>query len=48
MTTQHRNTKTNINALSVIQTQDLSNQAAKTYTLDRVATGTGNSFNKIK
>jgi hypothetical protein len=37
----HR-TKTNIHASSGIRTHDPSNQAAKTYALDRTATGTGN------
>jgi hypothetical protein len=36
---QHRNTKTNMHALSVIRTHDLSNQAAKTYALNSAATG---------
>jgi hypothetical protein len=34
-TTQHRNTKTNIQASSGIRTHDPSNQAAKTYALDQ-------------
>jgi hypothetical protein len=41
-TTQHRNTMTNIHASSGIRINDPSNQAAKTYALDRVSTGTGN------
>jgi hypothetical protein len=40
-TTLHRNTKTNIHSSSGIGTHDPSNQAAKTYALDRTATGTG-------
>jgi hypothetical protein len=40
-TTQHRNTKTNIHAPRGMRTHDPSNQAAKTYALDCVATGTG-------
>jgi hypothetical protein len=40
MTTQHRNTKTNIHAWSRIRTHDPSNQAVKTYALDCVATRT--------
>jgi hypothetical protein len=39
--TQHRNTKRNIYAPRVIRTHDPSNQAAKTYVLDRAATGAG-------
>jgi hypothetical protein len=38
--TQHRKTKTNIHALSGIRTHDHSDQAIKTYALDRVATET--------
>jgi hypothetical protein len=38
-TTQHRNTKTNINASNGIRTHDPSNQAANTYALDLAATG---------
>jgi hypothetical protein len=40
-TRQHRNTKTNIHALSGIRTHDPSHQATKTYFLDRAATGNG-------
>jgi hypothetical protein len=40
-TTQLWNTKTNIHASSGIRTHDPSNQTAKTYALDRAATGTG-------
>jgi hypothetical protein len=39
--TQHINTKTNIHAPSAIRTRDPSNQASKTYALDRAATGIG-------
>jgi hypothetical protein len=37
-TTQHRNTRTNIHALSGIRTHELSNQTAKTHASDRTAT----------
>jgi hypothetical protein len=40
-TTQHRNTRTNIQALSGIRTHDPSNQPAKTHASDRTATVTG-------
>jgi hypothetical protein len=40
-TAQHRSTETNIHASSGIRTRDPSNQAAKTYALDREATGAG-------
>jgi hypothetical protein len=40
-TTQHRKTRTNIHALSGIQTHDPSNQPAKTHASDRTATVTG-------
>jgi hypothetical protein len=40
-TTQHRNTRTNTHASSGIRTHDPSNQAAKTYALDRAATANG-------
>jgi hypothetical protein len=40
-TTQHRNTPTNIHALSGIRTHDPSNQPAKTHASDRTATVTG-------
>jgi hypothetical protein len=40
-TTQHRNTRINIHALSGIQTHDPSNQPAKTHASDRTATVTG-------
>jgi hypothetical protein len=46
-TTQHRNTKTNIHASKGIRTHDSSNQAAKTYALDRAATGTGGLQNQV-
>jgi hypothetical protein len=36
-----RNSKTNIHVPSGIRTHDPSNQAAKTYALDRAATGIG-------
>jgi hypothetical protein len=39
-TTQHRNTRTNIHALSGIRTHDPSNQPAKTHASDRTATVT--------
>jgi hypothetical protein len=47
---QHRNTKTNIHAWSGIRIHDPINQVAKTYALDRVATGTrplGSCYLKI-
>jgi hypothetical protein len=40
-TTQHRETRTNIHALSGIRTHDPSNQPAKTHAPDRMATVTG-------
>jgi hypothetical protein len=40
-TTQHRKTRTNIHALSGIQTHYPSNQPAKTHASDRMATVTG-------
>jgi hypothetical protein len=40
-TTQHRNTRTNIHALSGIRTHDPSNQPAKTHASDSTATVTG-------
>jgi hypothetical protein len=40
-TTQHRNTKTDIHASNGIRSHYPSNQAAKTYALDREATGIG-------
>jgi hypothetical protein len=43
-TTQHRNTRTNIHALSGIRTHDPSNQPAKTHTSDRTATVTGTFY----
>jgi hypothetical protein len=46
-TTQHINTKTNINAPSGIRTRDPSNQAAKTYASERAATGTGCDINHL-
>jgi hypothetical protein len=39
--TQHRNTRTNIYALSGIRTHDLNIQAINTYASDYAATGTG-------
>jgi hypothetical protein len=43
-TEQRRNTKTNIHASSGIPTDEPSNNAAKTYTLERAATGTGKTY----
>jgi hypothetical protein len=43
-TTQHRNTRTNIHALSGIRAHDPSNQPAKTHASDRTATVTGLVF----
>jgi len=38
---QHRKTGTNIHALNVTRTEDLSVQAIKAYVSDRAANGTG-------
>jgi hypothetical protein len=43
-TTQHRNMRTNIHALSGILTNGLSVQAIKTYASEGTTTGTGLSF----
>jgi hypothetical protein len=48
-TTQHRNTPTNIQALSGIRTHNPRNQPAKTHSSDRTATVIGSSsFNQWK
>jgi hypothetical protein len=48
MTTQHRKTRTNIHALSGIQTHDPSNQPAKANASDRTATVTGRPDIRLK
>jgi hypothetical protein len=44
---QHRNTKTNIHALSEILTHDLSAQAIKAFASDRMATETSNVLSPL-